>query len=54
MAQATSLGCHSIAFPLIGAGSGGGRPEQVFAWMSEELDAIPFDGEVRIVRFAQA
>jgi len=41
----------SIAFPLIGAGSGGGRPDQIESWMREELEQIEFDGEVRIVRY---
>jgi len=51
MALARQRGYRSIAFPLIGAGSGGGRPEQVLAWMREELESTEFDGEVRVVRF---
>lgn len=42
---------RSVAFPLIGAGSGGGSPERIQQMMVEELAAIPFDGEVRVVRF---
>jgi O-acetyl-ADP-ribose deacetylase len=52
MALAKKIGCQSIAFPLIGAGSGGGKPEQVLAWITAELNKIEFDGEVRVVRYA--
>jgi O-acetyl-ADP-ribose deacetylase (regulator of RNase III) len=42
---------RSVACPLIGAGSGGGSPERIQEMMTDELAAIPFDGEVRLVRF---
>ena len=42
---------RSIAFPLIGAGTGGTREATVLDWMRQELDAMTFDGEVRIVRY---
>lgn len=42
---------RSIALPLIGAGTGSGRPEDVSAWMRDELSRVPFGGEVRIVVF---
>jgi O-acetyl-ADP-ribose deacetylase len=42
---------RSLAFPLIGAGTGGGRAEQVLALMQDELASLEFDGEVRIVLF---
>jgi O-acetyl-ADP-ribose deacetylase (regulator of RNase III) len=42
---------RSIAFPLIGAGSGGGRAERVEAWMLDELQRLEFDGLVLLVRF---
>lgn len=45
---------RSIAFPLIGAGSGGGVPQQVLQFMQDELRGIDFDGEVRIVRYPPA
>ena len=48
---AGSLGLESLAFPLIGAGTGGGRPDQVLTWMREELGRCEFHGLVRIVRF---
>ncbi|MBI5759959.1 MAG: macro domain-containing protein [Planctomycetales bacterium] len=48
---AKQRGFPSIAFPLIGAGSGGGRPDRVLALMQDELQTIEFDGEIRIVRY---
>lgn len=51
MALATKNRYRSVAFPLIGAGSGGGKAARVLDWMRSELSAIDFDGEVRIVLF---
>jgi O-acetyl-ADP-ribose deacetylase (regulator of RNase III) len=51
MALASQRGFRSIAFPLIGAGSGGGKADRVQAWMTNELTGIEYDGEVRIVRY---
>lgn len=42
----------SLAFPLIGAGTGGMRPERAEAVMREEIEKADFSGEVRIVRYA--
>lgn len=42
---------RSIAFPLIGAGTGGGSPDDVLAMMQDELGKCEFDGLVRIVLF---
>lgn len=42
---------RSIALPLIGAGSGGGRTEKVQSIIESELSQCQFDGEVRIVRY---
>ena len=42
---------ESIAFPLIGAGTGGGSPDDVLAMMQDELANCAFDGLIRIVRF---
>ena len=42
---------RSIAFPLIGAGSGGGKAEKVLLLIQAELSQIEFDGEVRIIRY---
>lgn len=43
----------SIAFPLIGAGSGGGSPEKVRRFMEEEFALRPFAGEIVLVTFAR-
>jgi O-acetyl-ADP-ribose deacetylase (regulator of RNase III) len=51
LALARQKGYRSIAFPLIGAGSGGGNPNQVLKYMRQELQSIDFEGEVRIVRY---
>jgi O-acetyl-ADP-ribose deacetylase (regulator of RNase III) len=51
MALARQRGYRSIAFPLIGSGSGGGKAERVQSWMESELTGIEYDGEVRIVRY---
>lgn len=42
---------RSIAFPLIGAGSGGGSPERVLEIMRSQFDSESYDGEVRVVQF---
>jgi len=42
---------RSIAFPLIGAGVGGGAEQRVLGWMRHELLQLDFEGEVRIVRY---
>jgi O-acetyl-ADP-ribose deacetylase len=42
----------SIAFPLIGAGSGGGSPQQIQEFMLDELTKVAYEGTVRLVRFA--
>lgn len=44
-------GYRSLAMPLIGAGSGGGKPAKVQSIIEDELTKCQFDGEVRIVRF---
>ena len=51
MALAKTSGYRSIAFPLIGAGTGGADAEKAIAIMLDELQTIEFDGEVRIVRY---
>ena len=42
---------RSIAFPLIGAGTGGSREEKVLDWMLDELGRVEFEGKVIVVRF---
>jgi O-acetyl-ADP-ribose deacetylase (regulator of RNase III) len=53
MRIATGQGFRSIAFPLIGAGSGGGSSAHIQALITEELSTIPFDGAVYIVRYSK-
>ncbi|MHC1767373.1 MAG: macro domain-containing protein [Verrucomicrobiia bacterium] len=48
---AREQGYHSIAFPLIGAGTGSYSPEKVLEIMKDEARKHEYDGEVRIVRF---
>jgi len=51
---AQKRGYKSPALPLIGAGSGGGKPGKVQSIIEDELTKCQFDGEVRIVRYAKA
>ena len=51
MELAKTRGYQSVAFPLIGAGSGGGKSAEVLKWMVDELSRIAFDGEVRVIRY---
>ena len=48
---ASANGYHSIAFPLIGAGTGGGSPEQVQSMIEDEIRNCDYDLNVRLVRF---
>ena len=41
----------SIAFPLIGAGTGGGSADEVLSMMHDEIEECTFSGLIRIVRF---
>jgi O-acetyl-ADP-ribose deacetylase (regulator of RNase III) len=41
----------SIAFPIIGAGSGGGPIERCQSWMLDELYQMKFSGPVIVVRY---
>lgn len=45
---------RSLAFPLIGSGSGGARRAGVQRLMADELAQLEFDGEVRIVRLPES
>jgi O-acetyl-ADP-ribose deacetylase len=45
---------ESIALPLIGAGSGGGKPDRVLSIIQDELQTNEFDGRVVIVQFKKA
>jgi O-acetyl-ADP-ribose deacetylase len=48
---AREKGYRSIAFPRIGAGTGGVKPEKVLVIMQDETGQNEHNGEVRIVRF---
>jgi len=54
LAIARQRGWRSIAFPLIGAGTGGYSPDRVQAIMQDEAGQSEYEGEVRIVRFKRA
>jgi O-acetyl-ADP-ribose deacetylase (regulator of RNase III) len=49
MALARGQGFRSIAFPLIGAGTGGGKATKTLEIMQDELQKVDYGGEVRIV-----
>lgn len=51
IALAAKRGYRSIAIPLIGAGSGGGRPDRIQFIIEDELTNCHFDGDVRVVRY---
>jgi O-acetyl-ADP-ribose deacetylase (regulator of RNase III) len=51
--DAQNRGYTSLALPLIGAGSGGGKSTKVQSIIEDELTKCQFDGEVRIVRYAK-
>jgi O-acetyl-ADP-ribose deacetylase (regulator of RNase III) len=48
---AMSRGYESIALPLIGAGTGGGREDEVARIVEDQLRTIDYDGDVVVVRF---
>jgi O-acetyl-ADP-ribose deacetylase (regulator of RNase III) len=51
MRIASENGYRSIAFPIIGAGTGGSKQEQALTIIRETLESIEFNGEVRVVRY---
>jgi len=51
IAIAADRGYRSIAIPLIGAGSGGGKPDTIQTMIQNELLQLDYDGDVRIVRY---
>lgn len=53
MAIANLRRYESIAMPLIGAGSGGGRPEYVQSLIQDTLGEIEYHGCVTILRFSK-
>ncbi len=51
LAIARERGYRSVAFPLIGAGTGGFSPERALWIMQDEARQIDYDGEIKLVRF---
>lgn len=49
LALATKEGFRSIAFPLVGSGTGGLSPDRVLAIVTEETRKAAFQGEVVVV-----
>ena len=48
---ATEKNYHSIAFPLIGAGTGGAAQQKSLDMICEEIEQSDFDGDVVVVKF---
>ena len=53
LAIAKEMNFRSIAFPLIGAGTGGGSPEKVEKMICEEIEKFCYDGQVIVVRYGK-
>jgi O-acetyl-ADP-ribose deacetylase len=51
IAVARQQGFRSVAFPLIGAGTGGMKADVVTRLMLDALDTTSFDGDVIVVRY---
>lgn len=47
----SAKGYRSVAFPLIGAGTGGGKDQKVLSTIVNELEGIDFDGDVVVVKY---
>jgi len=52
LAEAEKHGYRSIAFPLIGAGTGGGSPNKVESMICDEIERADYEGEAVVVRYA--
>ena len=51
---ARTKGYRSIAFPIIGSGTGGFSADKALTIMQSEIEGIDYEGEVRIVRFVRS
>lgn len=54
LALAREMNFHSLAFPLVGAGTGGIGPEKSLRWMSEEIQRAQSPMQVTLVRFGKS
>jgi O-acetyl-ADP-ribose deacetylase (regulator of RNase III) len=54
MALVDQHGFRSVAFPVLGAGSGGASAERALSLMLAEFATLSSPAQVRIVRFAGA
>lgn len=50
-ALAADLGVRSLAYPIIGAGTGGAKQEDALRWMQAELKGLKHELDVSIVRY---
>lgn len=50
---ASEMKLNSLAFPLIGAGTGGIGPDKSLRWMSEEIQSAQPNLQITIVRFGE-
>jgi O-acetyl-ADP-ribose deacetylase len=51
LSKAIKHGFESVGFPLIGAGTGGGSPDQVEGMIREEIERSEYTGRAVIVRY---
>jgi O-acetyl-ADP-ribose deacetylase (regulator of RNase III) len=53
VAKAEEHGFESLALPLIGAGTGGGSPDQIEGMIREEIERSGYTGRAVIVRYTE-
>lgn len=53
ISKAEEHGFESLGFPLIGAGTGGGSPDQVEGMIREEIEQTGYTGLAVIVRYTK-
>jgi O-acetyl-ADP-ribose deacetylase len=51
---ARAKGYRSIAFPIIGSGTGGGSADMALTIIQSEIEGMDYEGEDRIVRFVRS
>ena len=52
--KVSQLNYKSVAFPLIGAGTGGSKKEKFLSLMKTTLNQIDYEGSVVIVKYAKS